>query len=346
MINFYYHQNTPYLFVCRYRSIGVTSNARKTESYTNLSQPNVTMGDSSDIQLRFKYSEALIDTYAQEIHRETQTLVDIGHGPCTRRLPQCIIIGNYKCGTRELIDFMAMHPRIKILTKPYELNFFTNLYERELEWYRQRMPCTFSNQITVVKTPSYYHSLAAPGRIYSMNSSVKIIVLVREPVSRTISQFTFNPTGLSRYKLNLTDAVIDRKTGEINAESYFVKHSIYDDGMARYLRYFNRSQIKVIETNDFKHDPFAVLYDIEEFLKLEHTIQRENIVFNEEKGYHCMRTNTESKVVACYGEKRGRNGSDTRTLVKVSEEIIGKLDTFFKPHNEMFFKLIGRVFDW
>ena len=208
------------------------------------------------------------------------------------------------------------------------------------------MPCSYSNQITVVKDPSCLQSVSAPDRIHRMDSSVRIIVIVREPVSRTISQFTFNPLGSARYKYNLTDAVVDKESGDINETSYFVKHSVYDEGLARYLYFFNPSQIKVIETNDFKQDPFAVLHDIEAFLNLEHSIQRENIVFNRGKGYHCLRTNIESTNAACYGEKRGRNSSDTRNLLKVSAEVLEKLQTFFKPHNENFFRLVGRVFDW
>ena len=339
----YYYNNTD--------TYAVTQNIRLSEKVISgvRISPNETQfqehNKNSNI-IKFTYSETAITRQADLIHQNAQKYVDIGSGPCTPRLPQCIIVGNFKCGTRELIDFMSMHPRIRILTKPYELEFFDEHYAYGLEWYRRHMPCSYSNQITVVKTPSYFQSQIAPGRIHSMNSTIRIVVLVREPVSRTISQFTFNPLGYSRYKYNLANAVLVKATGKVDKNSYFVKHSVYDEGMSRYLKYFNRSQIKVIETTDFIRDPFRVLYEMEEFLNLEHTIQPENIVFNTEKGHHCLRTNIQSKTAACYGDKRGRHGYDTRKLVNAPEIVLEKLKGFFKPHNENFFKLIGRVFDW
>lgn len=299
------------------------------------------------MSLQFISSENAITDQANAIHRKAQDTVNIGSGPCIERLPSCIIVGNFKCGTRELIDFMSMHPRIKIRTKPfYELHFFDNdlKYSKGLEWYRKEMPCSYSNQLTIVKTPSYFQSLTTPGRIHAMNSSIKIIVLVREPVSRTVSQFTFHNNNLKRYNLDI--AVLDKQTGRINRNSYFIKHSIYDEGMERYLSLFNRSQIKVIDTEDFKHDPYTVLHDLEEFLNIEHVIRRENIVLNPDKGYYCLRQDRNSETAACYGSKRGRNSSDVRNSIKVSSALVDKLKSFFKPHNERFFNLSGRLFDW
>ena len=99
----------------------------------------------------------------------------------------------------------------------------------------------------------------------------------------------------------------------------------------------------MIETTDFIRDPFRVLHEMEEFLNLEHTIQRENIIFNIEKGHHCLWTNIQSTTAACYGDKRGRHDNNTRGLAKMSSNV---LKLFFKPHNENFFKPVGRVFDW
>ena len=295
----------------------------------------------------FIYSESAIQQYANAIHVRAQKVVDIGHGPCIQRLPKCIILGNFKCGTRELIDFMSMHPRIKILSKPmYELPFFTYRYDKGLEWYRRKMPCSYSNQITVVKTPTYFQSLEAPGRIHAMNSSVRLIVLIREPVSRTISHFTFHENRAHTFNSNLTKAILNPQTGDVKKASFFVKHSIYDEGMERYLHYFNRSQIKIIESNDFKRDPYTVLHELEDFLKLEHTIQRANIVFNQEKGFHCLREDIASYQAACYESTRGRNYTNILSSIKEVSEVSDKLTSFFKSHNDNFFKLLGREYDW
>ena len=307
-----------------------------------------TYDDNGSPMINFTYSESGITRCVNAIHTNAQNYVDIGTGPCVKRLPQCLIVGNFKCGTRELIDFMSMHPRIKIRSKPYyELEFFDKKYSAGLQWYRQRMPCSFSNQVTIEKTPSYFQSRRAPERIYGMNSNVRIIVLVREPVTRTLSQFTFFKSRFSNYSnMSLKDALFKDNLSEINEKSHFVKFSIYDEAMERYLRYFKREQIKIIHSDDFKKDPYAVLHDLEIFLDLEHTIRRSNFVFNSEKGFQCLRESIKSREAACYGDKRGRNQTEVQNAVTDKEEVSAKLKQFFKPHNDRFFKLIGRSFDW
>lgn len=49
------------------------------------------------------------------------------------------------------------------------------------------MPLTTEDQLTIEKSPAYFHSLSAAERIRSLNPAMKIIVVVREPVMRAIS---------------------------------------------------------------------------------------------------------------------------------------------------------------
>ncbi|KAG8186067.1 hypothetical protein JTE90_005420 [Oedothorax gibbosus] len=51
-----------------------------------------------------------------------------------KRLPQALIIGVKKCGTRALLEFLRVHPDIR--ASGPETHFFDRHYERGLEWYR------------------------------------------------------------------------------------------------------------------------------------------------------------------------------------------------------------------
>ena len=300
--------------------------------------------DVIDDSFRVAYSYAAITQEADAIYARALENIQLVPGYCERRLPQCLITGNFKCGTRELIDFMSMHPKIKITTTPrYETKFFSAdiRYNRGLNWYKKQMPCSYENQITVEKSPEYFQISKCASRIKEMNSSIKLIVMVREPVSRTMSHFTFFPE-YSVYKLE--DAIFNQTTGKIKTYVTVTRFSIYDLGMKEYLRFFNRSQIKVIDSEDFNRDPYIILHELETFLNLEHTIRPDNFVFNKEKGFFCLRQNKNSKTASCYHEDRGRNKSDVGQAV--TPEILKKLQDYFKPHNERFFKLIGHRFDW
>jgi [heparan sulfate]-glucosamine 3-sulfotransferase 5 len=101
-----------------------------------------------------------------------------------------IIIGAKKCGTRALLEMMNLHPRITRTTR--EVHFFDRdeNYANGLTWYRKRMPFSFPDQLTVEKTPGYFVSPEAPVRVRAMNRNVKLVLIVRDPVTRLISDYT------------------------------------------------------------------------------------------------------------------------------------------------------------
>jgi len=61
-----------------------------------------------------------------------------------RRLPQYLIIGVQKGGTGALVEFLNLHPDVRV--KREEMHFFNreDNYTRGLDWYRQQMPPTYS----------------------------------------------------------------------------------------------------------------------------------------------------------------------------------------------------------
>lgn len=107
-----------------------------------------------------------------------------------RRLPQAIIIGSRKSGTRALLKFLSANPNVRPANR--EVHFFDRMhnYRLGLDWYREQMPLSLSNQITIEKSPAYFVTRGVPERIKAMNSSVKLILVVRNPVTRLISDFS------------------------------------------------------------------------------------------------------------------------------------------------------------
>lgn len=51
------------------------------------------------------------------------------------------------------------------------------------------MPLVSKGQLTIEKSPNYFISRATPQRIYKMNKDIKLILAVREPVERSISDY-------------------------------------------------------------------------------------------------------------------------------------------------------------
>ena len=64
-----------------------------------------------------------------------------------RILPDFIIIGESKCGTTSLYNYIIQHPAIKsALSK--EINFFNWSYDKPLNWYRGHFPTKFKKNLS------------------------------------------------------------------------------------------------------------------------------------------------------------------------------------------------------
>lgn len=106
-----------------------------------------------------------------------------------KRLPRLLIIGVRKGGTRALLEMLNLHPKIAMV--PVEVHFFDKIenYQRGLEWYRSQMPPSDDGQLTVEKSPSYYVTPEVPERVWAMNPHVQLVLIVRDPVTRLLSDF-------------------------------------------------------------------------------------------------------------------------------------------------------------
>jgi len=114
------------------------------------------------------------------------------YGKKKKRLPQVICIGAKKCGTGAFQNFLAHHPHLHKPPGYDEVHFFDNdnEYSKGIEYYHELMPETAGGEITYEKTPKYMVIPQVPERIYSMNSTVKLIAIVCNPVNRAFSDYT------------------------------------------------------------------------------------------------------------------------------------------------------------
>ena len=259
---------------------------------------------------------------------------------CERRFPACIVLGVAKSGTRELMDFMRLHPHIEISWRnaTYENPYFGAKYFKGPEWLKNEMPCSYSNQITVMKNAWYFHNQYVPKKIQSFNESVKLIVIVREPVSRAISQYSFFHKNAGSIGKPYDDVVL---TGnDVNSNIPSLQLSIYDRPMKHWLQYFKLNQFLILESNELKTAPAQAVRKVENFLGLGHYVTDDMFVFNKEKGFYCIQSDLTTNGMACYAQDRGRE------QIKPDPNTIRKLKKYFRPHNENFFKFIGKSFDW
>ncbi|KAL3875876.1 hypothetical protein ACJMK2_033785 [Sinanodonta woodiana] len=256
----------------------------------------------------------------------------------TRRLPQAIIIGVKKGGTRALLEYLRLHPKIRA-TGP-EPHFFDKHYKKGLEWYRQQMPLTKSDQLTVEKTPSYFVTKGIPEKVYIMSKRTKLIVVVRDPVTRAISDFAQLVSRRPDVKPFEQLALVDNRTKMVDTSWTILKIGIYVKHLVNWLEYFPLRQIHFVSGENLIKDPAHELKLVQEFLGLEPLIDHHYFSFNSTKGFPCFRKHANSSKIHCLNNDKGR------THPSVDPSVIKRLRDFFRPFNARLYQMTGHNFGW
>lgn len=267
---------------------------------------------------------------------------DLEEGENRKRLPNAIIIGVKKGGTRALLEILKIHPSIRASSS--EVHFFDRdeNYEQGLEWYRQQMPTSLPGQVTIEKSPSYFITPTVPERVYRMSKSVKLIVIVRDPTRRAISDYT---QSLGRKPDNPPfEEMAIKDNGEVDEDWSKIAFGRYAEHLALWLKYFPFSQIHFVSGEELIKRPAKEIKLVERFLNIKPFITENNFYLNESKGFPCFVGKiSNSGIVSrahCMGETKGRKHP------AVHEEVLKRLREYFHPLNEKFYSMVQRNFNW
>lgn len=256
-----------------------------------------------------------------------------------RQLPSALIIGVKKGGTRALLEFIRIHPDVRAAGS--EVHFFDKHYSKGFQWYRRRMPPTLEGQLTIEKTPSYFITKEAPRRVQHMNPSTKLLVVVRDPVTRAISDYTqaaSKKTDMHPFEklafLNTTSGnVVDTSWGPI-------KLGVYARYLVRWLKFFPLSQFLFVSGERLVVDPAVELKRVQDFLGLKRVVTEKHFYFNSTKGFPCLFKSEGHSSPHCLGKTKGRNHP------YIDPVALQRLRDFYRPFNVRFYHMTGINFGW
>ncbi|XP_076000367.1 heparan sulfate glucosamine 3-O-sulfotransferase 4 [Genypterus blacodes] len=255
-----------------------------------------------------------------------------------KKLPQAIIIGVKKGGTRALLEALRVHPDVRAVGN--EPHFFDRNYEKGLDWYRDLMPSTLEGQITMEKTPSYFVTNHAPKRIHSMARDIKLIIVVRNPVTRAISDYTQTLSKKPEIPTFEVLAFKNRTLGLIDASWSALRIGIYALHLESWMQYFPLSQMHFVSGERLIVDPAGEMAKVQDFLGLKRIVTDKHFYFNKTKGFPCLKKPEDSSTPRCLGKSKGR------THPKIDPDVIRRLHKFYKPFNMMFYQMTGQNFEW
>ncbi|MGO1752175.1 MAG: sulfotransferase domain-containing protein [Psychroflexus sp.] len=263
------------------------------------------------------------------------------------------IVGAQKAGTSALHNYLIKHHEVSGGFKK-ELNFFNHQenYSQGKAWYHKQFKTPLfyhPHKIYIDSTPQYLMDKSVAQKIYQYNPKAKIVVLLREPVSRAYSAWNMYKqfSELSdKKKIILMDThiPIDQKeifSRLINQNSFptfeeyinleleenklkdqypfIIKRGLYAEQLKPYIKLFGLDNLLIFESNVFKKNKIEITNKILSDLGLSGLDLKDEHL----KSVH------------------SRKYSST-----MSDHAKQKLKVFYKPHNEKLYSLINQKFDW
>lgn len=253
-----------------------------------------------------------------------------------RGLPGVLIIGAQKAGTKSLFTYLANHPRMAASCKR-EVHYFDLNYHRGLPWYRSHFPPERALQripeggIAFEASPYYLAHPLAPYRVRGLLPTVKLLVLLRDPVARAVSHY-HHAVRHGDENLPLEDAIARERerlerdlqlleTAPLHeAEQHrlysYLERGHYAHQLETWLSLFDRRQIRPIKSELLFEQPAETMAGVFEFLGLES---------QDRADYPAL---------------------GKATYQAVAPGVATELRAHFSPHNARLRELLGEEFSW
>ena len=200
----------------------------------------------------------------------------------TARLPDFLGIGVQKGGTTTLQCLLEQHPGA-FLPAAKELHYFSLHYALGEDWYRQQFTGAMPDQRCGEITPYYLFHPAVPSRIQALLPKARLIVLLRDPVERALSQYfhsvrlRLEPLSLEEalaaeeQRLAVAEAVLQATDGRhlSHQEHSYMARSRYEQQLPVWESCFGAKQLLVLRSEDLFARAELVWTQLFQFLELE-----------------------------------------------------------------------------
>lgn len=197
------------------------------------------------------------------------------------RLPDFLGLGVQKGGTTTLQRLLEQHPSA-YLPAAKELHYFSLHFAEGEAWYRAYFAGAAPEQRCGEITPYYVFHPQAPDRVQALLPQSRLIVLLRDPVERALSQY-FHSRRLGLEVLSLEAALVaesERLQGaharlrapegrhRSHQEHSYLSRSRYQDQLPRWQARFSAEQLLVLRSEDLFEQPERVWIRVLRFLEL------------------------------------------------------------------------------
>lgn len=192
------------------------------------------------------------------------------------RIVEFIIIGAQRSGTTSLSLNLAKHPEIYINNNKdpaiSEVHFYDINWKKGIQWYKKQFDYKF--KIVGEKTPSLINLPYTFPLIQSVNPYVKLILTLRNPITRAYSAWKLN-TKNKIEKRSFIDAInheLKHKTNTPNTfytiSKKYLQRGLYSNYIKELYRWFPKQNILILIMEDLSMNTKDNYNKIFSFLKV------------------------------------------------------------------------------
>ncbi len=194
--------------------------------------------------------------------------------------PNFLIIGAQRCGTTSLWTALREHPAIHVANEK-ELNFFQDLKTpyKTAEWYEGnfvpeddvQFTDGYDPEVTPVGEASvnYLFFPKAAEEMFEYNPEFKLIVSLRDPVRRAISQYYWE-IRMTNELMTLREAMYAEKEmlqlPQNLAKFSYKARGRYAEQLDNLFNYFSREQVLLIPFDELKYRPSDFIKSVTDFI--------------------------------------------------------------------------------
>ena len=178
-------------------------------------------------------------------------------------------------------QWLNKHPQV-YLPPCKEVHYFDINMHQSIQWYESHFENASKTQQCGEITPFYLFHPQAPQRIKKILPKVKMIILLRDPVERALSQL-FHARKRGFETLEPSEALAAEKSRMESGSAYshqkhsYVSRSKYIEQLDRYEKEFPKDQLLVLKSENMFKQSKDCLNKIEQFLKIKSSDHKEQI---------------------------------------------------------------------
>jgi hypothetical protein len=196
--------------------------------------------------------------------------------------PDIFITGVMKGGTTILHDYICTHSDV-VAGSLKEIHYFSLSYDKGPDWYDEHFRDVPAGKRTIDASPTYFdvaNTALLPKLIRAYTADPRVLLITRDPIERAISHFTH------LQKVNKVACLEGMQADEFFSHSFgqaygqtddvlmylnlVLSFSFYYRRFVTYRQQFEANQFLVLDNNNLRTDPKAVMGRVFDFLDLDY----------------------------------------------------------------------------